>query len=152
MPAKTKITRADILEIDVYDAERKRHRAEIAEIKQSRRLAVGPAAMFHFECFATIWYQIQEMVRIERGGEDQIAGELAAYDALVPNGAELTATVMFEIADQRSRDRLLSVLGGVEQRMNIAFAGETVPGVPEEDVERTREDGKASSVHFMHTS
>ena len=57
---------------------------------------------------------------------------------------------MFEIADQRSRDRLLSVLGGVEQRMNIAFAGETVPGVPEEDVERTREDGKASSVHFMH--
>jgi hypothetical protein len=150
MPANRKISREDILEIGVYEADRKRHRAEIAEIKKSRRLPVGPSAMFHFECFATIWYQIQEMVRIERGGEAQIAGELAAYDPLVPNGAELTATVMFEIADEPTRDRLLSALGGVEQRMNLAFAGETVRGVPEEDVERSRADGKASSVHFMH--
>lgn len=150
MPAKRNITRDHILEVGLYEADRARHRREIAEIKKSRRLAVGPSAMFHFECFATIWYQIQEMVRIEKGGEAQIADELAVYDPLVPKGAELTATVMFEIVDEVRRDRLLSVLGGVEQTMTIAFAGETVRGVPEDDVERSRADGKASSVHFMH--
>ncbi len=150
MAGKRSITREDIIDVPAYEADRARHRTEIATIKKNRRLEVGPTAMFYFECYETIWYQIQEMVRIEKGGEAQIKDELVAYDPLVPNGRELVATVMFEIEDDVRRDRLLSQLGGVEQCITLAFAGETVQARPEEDVERSRGDGKASSVHFMH--
>ena len=34
--------------------------------------------------------------------------------------------------------------------MTIEFAGETVMGLPEKDVDRTTADGKASSVQFLH--
>ena len=41
-------------------------------------------------------------------------------------------------------------LGGVEETAVIVFAGETVKGVPEADVDRTTAAGKASSVQFIH--
>lgn len=150
MAEKRTITPDDILDAGIYAAERARHRTEIAEIKKLRRLPVGPSATFYFECFATIRYQIHEMLRAEKGGAVQLAEEIAAYDSLIPKGSELVATVMFEIDDAERRDRLLSVLGGVEETMSMEFAGETVLGVPEDDVERSRADGKASSVQFLH--
>ena len=35
-----------------------------------------------------MWHQVHEMLYIERGGEEQIADELEAYNPLIPNGAE----------------------------------------------------------------
>ena len=90
------------------------------------------------------------MLYIEKGGEDQIADELAAYNPLIPKGRELVATVMFEIDDEIRRRNFLSRLGGVEETMFFEFSGETVTGVPEEDLDRTSSDGKASSVQFIH--
>ena len=75
--------------------------------------------------------------------------ELAAYNPLIPQGSELVATVMFEIDDPVRRARVLGSLGGVEHRAFIRVGGETIRSVAEDDQERTREDGKASSVQFM---
>ena len=83
------IIRADILGMGVYGAERKQRRAEISALKERRRLAVGPFASIHFECYETMWMQIHEMLYIEKGGEEQIADELAAYNPLIPDGREL---------------------------------------------------------------
>jgi hypothetical protein len=97
-----------------------------------------------------MWWQIHEMLFIEKGGEAQIADELAAYNPLIPNGVELTATLMFEIDDPARRDALLTRLGGVEDTVTIGVGGETVTSVPEGDVARSTPDGRASSVHFLH--
>jgi hypothetical protein len=105
---------------------------------------------FHFESYETMWLQIHEMLHIEKGGEEQIAGELHAYNPLIPKGDELVATLMFEIDDPIRRNNLLNKLGGVENTITLQFAGETVTAIPERDVERTSEEGKASSVHFIH--
>ena len=78
MEKKTDITRDDILKMSDYEKTRNQKRAEIAKVKKHRRLSVGPHASFYFECYDTIWYQIHEMLRIEKGGEDQIQDELAA--------------------------------------------------------------------------
>lgn len=147
---KREITRADIIPMDEYAKIRAEKRRALVAVKKNRRLAVGPVATFYFESFETMWLQIHEMLYIERGGEEQIADELAAYDPLVPKGNELVATLMFEIDDEVRRRTFLSRLGGVEETVTLQFAGETVKGRPEEDVDRTSASGKASSVQFIH--
>jgi len=144
------ITRDDLLSVEDYVKIRKQRRIEIVARKRHRRMEVGPVATFHFENFETMWLQIQEMLYIEKGGEAQIEDELSAYAPLIPNGRELVATVMFEIDDEARRKAFLAKLGGIEETAFIRFAGETVKGVPEEDVDRTTADGKASSVQFIH--
>ena len=44
---------------------------------------------------------------------------------------------------------LLGALGGVEHRFVIRLGDDAVRGVPDSDAERSREDGKTSSVHFV---
>ncbi len=150
MMAKHEITRDDIMPMDEYAGVRKARRAELVAVKRNRRMEVGPVAVFYFENYTTMWHQVHEMLHIERGGEEQIADELAAYNPLIPNGEELVATVMFEIDDEVRRRTFLAKLGGVEETMFIRVGGDKIAGVPEADVDRTSAEGKASSVQFVH--
>ncbi len=149
MAAKRLLTRADILSAAEYAGARREHRRRVTAIKKNRRIEVGPVATFHFENFDTMWHQVHEMLFIERGGEAQIADELAAYNPLIPQGDELSATVMLEIDDPVRRKTMLDRLGGVEERMYLSFAGETVRGLPDPTRENSTPEGKASSVQFI---
>lgn len=144
------ITREDIIPIEQYAESRKERKKELTALKRDRRIEVGPHATFYFENYDTMWHQVHEMLYIERGGEQQIADELSAYNPLIPQGRELVATVMFEIGDPVRRDQVLSKLGGVEETMWISAGGEKIVGIAETDVDRTTADGKASSVQFVH--
>jgi hypothetical protein len=147
--AKREISRADILPMSDYARERKSLRESVVAVKKHRRVAVGPFATFYFENYQTMWHQVHEMLFIEKGGEGQIADELAAYNPLIPQGAELVATVMLEIEDPARRARELAGLGHIERHMYVEIAGAKVYAESESDVERTKEDGKTSSVHFI---
>ena len=147
---KRQITREDILPMASYEAERRELRRDLVAKKKYRRQDVGPVCTFYFENYDTMWAQVHEMLYIERGGEEQIADELSAYNPLIPQGRELVATVMFEIDDAQRRKTFLSKLGGIEETAFFEVDGERVAGKPEEDVDRTTADGKASSVQFIH--
>jgi hypothetical protein len=147
--ARRQLTRADILPLEEYVKMRRERRREISELKRRRRVEVGPFATFYFENFATMWQQVQEMLYIEKGGEAQIADELAAYNPLIPQGNELVATVMFEIDDPRRRATALARLGGIENSAFIEVAGEKIRGEPDPTRENTDPDGKASAVQFI---
>jgi hypothetical protein len=147
---KREITRADVLLMPEYLKVRKQMRQRVLEQKRLRRVEVGPVATFYFESYDTMLLQVQEMLYIEKGGEEQIEDELRAYNPLVPKGRELVATVMFEIDDPIRRKNFLVKLGGIEETAFLSFAGETVTGMPEADVDRTTAEGKASSVQFIH--
>ncbi len=150
MPAaERRITPHDLLPDAEFARVRKERRAELLPLKRLRRIELGPVCTFYFECYETMLFQVQEMLLIEKGGADQVPDELAAYNPLIPNGAELVATVMFEIDDPVRREATLARLGGVEDCFFLQVGAERVMGVPEGDVERTREDGKTSSVHFL---
>lgn len=149
MARKTVLTRDDILPPEQYDKERAAHKKRISEIKRNRRVEVGPFATFYFENFDTMWHQVHEMLHIERGGEAQIADELAAYNPLIPQGDELIATVMFEIEDAARRAATLARLGGVEHKIYLSIAGDQLRGIPDPTRENTSADGKASSVQFV---
>lgn len=147
---KHEITRDDILTMEEYGAVRAERRSAITALKRDRRLEVGPHATFYFESYDTMWRQVHEMLFVERGGEEQIEDELAAYNPLIPKGRELVATLMFEIEDPTRRRRILSRLGGVEETAFIRVDGDVIRGVPEMDMDRSTADGKASSVQFIH--
>jgi hypothetical protein len=148
---KRALTRDDIMPLAEYVKVRPERRRQVTEMKKSRRVEVGPFATFYFENWQTMWHQVHEMLYIEKGGEEQIADELRAYNPLIPQGSELVATVMFEIDDPVRRKAVLERLSGIENHMFITVGGETIRGIPDEGRENTREaDGKASSIQFMH--
>lgn len=146
---KDGITRADILSLAEYEAIRAQRRTEISAIKRDRRISVGPDVTFYFENYDTIWHQIHEMLRIEKGGEGQVEDELRAYAPLVPDGMTLVATMMIEIEEPARRARVLAGLGGIEETIALEIGDHRVAAMPEGDVERTTPDGKTSSVHFL---
>jgi hypothetical protein len=147
---KRQIHKEDIIPLNVYTKSRKEHRKNIVELKKSRRVALGPYATFYFESYETMLAQVQEMLYIEKGGDEQLKDELVAYNPLIPNGKELTATLMFEIDNPVSRASFLGKVGGIEQRVFMKIDNEKIKAVPEEDVDRTSAEGKASSVQFIH--
>ena len=147
---KRMIQKEDIMPLDIYTSQRKELRKKIVDFKKNRRIPLGPYATFYFESFETMLAQVHEMLYIEKGGDEQLKDELAAYNPLVPNGKELTATLMFEIDNPVSRASFLAKVGGIEERVFIKIDGEKIKAVPEEDVDRTSTQGMASSVQFIH--
>lgn len=144
--------RANVIDDETYARERGQRRREIIATKRHRRIAVGPYAVFHFENFATMLHQIQEMLWIEKGGAEQLEDELRAYAPLVPNGHELVATMMLEIDDRAVRQTVLGQLGNIDTFVYLQIGAEKVMARPEQDIERNTEDGRTSSVHFLRFS
>ena len=147
---KRHIEKEDLLSADTYAKNRKQIRKDLVEFKKNRRIALGPYATFYFESFETMMAQVQEMLYIEKGGDEQLKDELIAYNPLVPNGKELTATLMFEIDNPVSRGVFLGKVGGIEEKIFMKIDDEKVQAEPEDDVDRTSAEGKASSVQFIH--
>lgn len=147
---KKHIQPTDIMPNDEFTKIRDNYRKKIIELKKNRRVSLGPDVTFYFENYETLLWQIQEMVYREKGGEEQIRDELTAYNPLVPQGQELVATVMIEIDDPVRRHTTLHQLGHFEHHLVIRFGSHQIQGQPETDTERTNEQGKTSSVHFIH--
>ena len=118
--------------------------------KRLRRIALGPYCTFYFESYETLLFQIEEMLLVEKGGAEQLKDEMEAYNPLIPQGSELVATVMFEIDEPVRRAKVLGELGGVEDHFYLQLGAERAAGLADSDQERTRDDGKTSSVHFVH--
>ena len=147
---KKEIQKIDIMPLDIYTKQRKELRKNIVEFKKNRRIQLGPYATFYFESYETMLAQVQEMLYIEKGGDEQLKDELTAYNPLIPNGEELVATLMFEIDNPISRASFLSKVGGIEEKVFMKVDGDILKAIPEEDVDRTSAEGKASSVQFIH--
>ncbi|MEI9885418.1 MAG: DUF3501 family protein [Rhizomicrobium sp.] len=147
--AERRITQADILPDAQYNARRTELRAASIAAKKNRRLEVGPYATLYFENYESMWLQVQEMLRIEKGGAEQVAGELEAYNPLIPQGDELIATMMIEIEDAVRRDRELRRLGHIEDSVFLDLGKERIQATPTDYEDRTTPDGKTSSVHWL---
>ena len=144
------VTKTDLISLEQYSKERMKLRKEIIEFKKTRRVPLGPYATFYFECYETMLAQIQEMLYIEKGGNDQLKDELSAYNPLIPKGQELVTTLMFEIDNVLSRTEFLNKVGGIEKKIFIKINNEIINSTSEKDVDRTSSEGKTSSVHFIH--
>jgi len=144
------VEKGDLVAPSLYAKNRKQIRKQLLDYKKNRRVTIGPYATFYFESFETMLGQIQEMLHIEKGGEEQLKDELSAYNPLIPKGNELVATLMFEIDDPILRADFLGKVGGIEKKIFMQIGNEKINANPEQDVDRTSAEGKASSVQFIH--
>lgn len=146
----TKLTRKDLMSLEEYAEKRADFRKKVLEHKKTRNVALGEHATLYFEDALTMQYQIQEMLRIEKIFEaDAINEELEAYNPLVPDGSNWKATFMIEYGDAEERAKVLSALGGVEDKVWVQVSGfDKVFAIADEDMDRNRGE-KTSAVHFM---
>lgn len=126
----------------------------IRSLKEQRRVHVGPDITLYFENHTTLTWQIQEMLRVEQGGDEQLQDELLAYVPLIPQqltdgSQELVATLMIEINDIDRRRHVLRELCGIENHVHLYIGTTKITASFETDAERTTEDGKTSAVHFL---
>jgi hypothetical protein len=102
------VQRSQILDRARYERTRSFSQAAVLEIKRKRRIHVGDCLTFLFENTTTIWYQIQEMLRVERiDREADILHELATYNALLGSPGQLGCVLLIEIDDPLLRARRL---------------------------------------------
>ena len=139
-----------LLTLEAYARQRQDFRARVIAHKKNRTVRLGEHVTLIFEDELTIRYQIQEMLRIEKTFEERgIQDELDAYVPLIPDGANLKATMMIEYEDETVRKRELARLKGIESRVYMEIDGHTpVYAIADEDLPRENEE-KTSSVHFM---
>lgn len=144
------IARDSLLSLEGYSRSRKEFRAKVMAHKKNRAVHLGEHITLIFEDELTIRYQIQEMLRIEKTFEEAgIQDELDAYNPLVPDGANLKATMMIEYDDPAVRKRELAQLKGIEDRVYLQVDGHAkVFAIADEDLKRENEE-KTSSVHFL---
>lgn len=148
--AMKKITIADLMPIDAYEAQRPAIRQAIMDHKKTRRVPLGPNAMLHFEDYMVMRYQVLELMRAEKiTGEEELAEELEAYNPLIPDGRNLKVTFMLEYPEAEERKERLSQLIGIEEVISIQIEGhDAVYPIANEDLPRST-DEKTSSVHFL---
>jgi hypothetical protein len=145
-----KLDRSKLLSLEAYAAKRAHIRAEIIAHKKARRIALGPHATLIFEDFLTMQYQVQEMLRAERIFEAAgIEEEIAAYNPLIPDGANWKATFLIEYEDVAERRAALAGLIGVEHHVWVRIGGaDRVFAIANEDLPRST-DEKTAAVHFL---
>jgi hypothetical protein len=141
-----KLVPADLFSLERYSRERVEFRARVMAHKKNRQVNVGPNTMWLFEDRLTVQYQVQEMLRTERIFEAEgIAEELAAYNPLIPDGANWKATFLIEYTDPEIRRVQLEKLKGIEDRCWVQAEGcEKLFAIADEDLEREN-DVKTSS-------
>lgn len=145
-----KLEPGDLMTLETYARERPAFRARVLEHKQARKVALGAHLTLLFEDRLTIQYQVQEMLRIERIFEAAgIRDELDAYNPLIPDGANLKATLLIEYPDPDVRAKKLIELHDIEHCIALRI-GELAPvvAVADEDMERSNAQ-KTSAVHFL---
>jgi Protein of unknown function (DUF3501) len=145
------LEQSEILNLVEYERVRAERRREIVELKQVRRVSVGRYLTFVFENRATVWFQIQEMVRAERIVDaSKIAEEVEVYNALLPRPGELAATLMIEIDQPSEIKPVLDRLLGIDTRDYVTLTvGPHVIVGEFESGHSDEERGKLSAVHFV---
>jgi hypothetical protein len=148
----TKLTLSDISDLRAYERGRDDFRRDVIALKRRRRVALGEFVTLLFENEMTIRFQIQEMARAEKIINDEaIETELRIYNPLIPEPAQLRATLFIELTSKDALMQWLPRLVGIERSVALRLSdGELVRAVVDEDHEKqlTREETTAS-VHYV---
>jgi hypothetical protein len=146
----TQLTPTSLMTLEAYSKARPDFRARVIAHKKRRTVHLGEHVTLIFEDSLTIQYQVQEMLRIEKiFEEDGIAGELEAYNPLIPDGSNFKATMLIEYESVAERRRALEQLKGIERRVFVEVEGQPrVHAIADEDLEREN-DVKTAAVHFL---
>src|ERR1700722_16631514 len=106
----------DLLPLDEYASRRREffdsHRRYI---DRYRRVRIGPRLTLIFENRQTLWFRVQEIMRIARLADaKQVQQELNLYNRLLPGRNLLQAALLIEIADEAYLAQEMAAWKGLE--------------------------------------
>jgi uncharacterized protein DUF3501 len=137
----------DIIGRDRYGEARETIRRRVIAHKRPRRVAVGDRLSLVFEDRATVWYQTQEMLWVERVTDlDAIREELEVYNQLLPGEGDLAATLLIELREQERIREEFRRLVGLDRHLALLVGERRIPAVFE-DGRQTEE--KISAVQYV---
>ena len=147
-----KLTIDDILDLRAYERVRDESRAEVIELKKLRRITLGPVLTLMFENRVTMRSQIHEMIRAEKVMRDeQVMEELQAYNPLIPDAGQLSATLFIELVNEDEMREWLPKLVNVESSIVIRLSdGSEIRSITEEaHAEQLTRDYVTAAVHYV---
>ena len=152
MATSSKLQLTDILDLRAYERVRDERREEIIELKRRRRVQLGTVVTLMFENRATMQSQIHEMMRAEKVVRDeQILEELHAYNPLIPEAGQLSATLFIELTTPEQMLEWLPKLVNIESSIVFKLSdGSTVTAITEEGhAETLTRDNVTAAVHYI---
>ena len=152
MTTSRKLQLTDILDLRAYERIRDERREEIIEIKRRRRVQLGTVVTLMFENRATMQSQIHEMMRAEKVVRDeQVLEELHAYNPLIPEAGQLSATLFIELTTPEQMLEWLPKLVNIESSILFKLSdGSTVTAITEEGhAETLTRDNVTAAVHYI---
>jgi hypothetical protein len=152
MTTSRKLQLTDILDLRAYERVRDERREEIIELKRRRRVQLGTVVTLMFENRATMQSQIHEMMRAEKVVRDeQILEELHAYNPLIPEAGQLSATLFIELTTPEQMLEWLPKLVNIESSIVFNLSdGSTVTAITEEGhAETLTRDNVTAAVHYI---
>lgn len=145
-----KLSLDDIKDLRAYERERDEFRKQIIAMKKLRRVQFGDLIALVFENTETMRFQIQEMARIERLMTDaQIEHELRTYNALIPDGRELSATLFLELTGDEQLRKWLPKLIGIQRAVSFWLPDGSRASCVPQDEERLTRDEITTTVHYL---
>ena len=147
-----KLTIDDILDLRAYERVRDESRAEVIELKKLRRITLGPVLTLMFENRVTMRSQIHEMIRAEKVMRDeQVMEELQAYNPLIPEAGQLSATLFIELVNEDEIREWLPKLVNIESSIVIRLSdGSEIRSITEEaHAEQLTRDYVTAAVHYV---
>lgn len=96
------LTREDLLPIDEYAGRRREFfESHLRYLDRYRRVRIGPHVTLLFENRQTLWFRLQELLRIARLAEPaRVQQELDLYNCLLPGRDQLQASLLIDVGDE----------------------------------------------------
>jgi hypothetical protein len=149
------LTLDDLLPLEEYAPRRPEFVAALARyLDRHRRIRIGPRATLLFENRQTLWFRVQELLRVARLADPgRVQEELDVYNRLLPGPNLLQAALLIALTDEARLSEELSVwqtLQGEHLQLRVGdrhFASELVTCRPED-----RAIGAAHWVRFQFDS
>lgn len=98
------LTQDDLLPLEEYAGRRREFfESHRRYVDRYRRVRVGPGVTLVFENRQTLWFRVQEIIRIARLADpDRLREELRLYNKLLPTRAHLHAAMLIEPESERA--------------------------------------------------
>jgi hypothetical protein len=147
----------DILPFEEYEKNRENYFNDFLTRKKDRRIDVGGKFTFVFENTETTYFQVQELVRVERTkNNEEIQEMLDIYNQYVPKGLELSSTFLINLEEKSLKSvehmkKEFEKLKGIANSARIWIGNIKIEGISEEGRETDKQISAVQYIRFPFT-
>src|SRR5262245_24725840 len=122
------LTVDDLLPLEEYAPKRKEYfDAHRRYVDRYRRVRIGPKLTLIFENRQTLWFRVQEVIRIARLADAaDLHQELSLYNRLLPAGNVLQAALLIDIDPAQFGEEIASWRGIAGEQLTLDIGSQSV--------------------------